>query len=452
MVVLWMATVVDLAIGVRRADRQRDAVLTEFFRTEDTLQTIRGSVLLAAIDWRDAFLDNDPERVSVYRQQVAAHRSESLNLLAGLRRASGESAGYETLAALEQEVGAYWDSVVPLLELTPFQRAADMRRVLSQRVVPRRAVVMNITRQVQLINRTRFQAQQREIADLYARAQARMLMTGGLATVLSLVVGGLVFFHVARLERRLMAELTSNVEISADLHRLSARIVRLQEDERRSIARELHDEVGQALTAVKLALSGIRRSQPPALDARIDEARTAVDVALQSTRSLSRLLHPPMLDDMGLDAAIAWHLQSFETRTGIPTAFERVGTERRLVPELETCLFRVTQEATTNIAKHAKATSCRVVLTQAPASVSLTIEDNGCGFDTNARSAADAEGLGLIGIRERVTGFRGTLIIESRVGHGTRVTVDVPALVAPAPVEGFDSRIDSPRHHSQEGR
>ena len=132
------------------------------------------------------------------------------------------------------------------------------------------------------------------------------------------------------------SELAANVEISGALHRLSARIVRVQEDERQAIARELHDEVGQALTAVKMQLSVVRRSSGPEQHAALDEARSVVDAALQSARNLSRLLHPPMLDDIGLAAALDWHLRSFSDRTGIVTSFEHEGSERRAAPEIET--------------------------------------------------------------------------------------------------------------------
>jgi signal transduction histidine kinase len=255
-------------------------------------------------------------------------------------------------------------------------------------------------------------------------------VTGGLATLLSLLVGSVVIVHVGRLERRLRNELAANAEITADLHRLSARVVRVQEDERRQIARELHDEVGQALTAVKIQLSMVRRRAGTEHLVAIDEARQVVDAALQSARNLSRLLHPPMLDDIGLAAAVEWYLRGFSQRTGVAATFEHAGTERRAASEIETCLFRVVQEATTNVARHAGAAACRVYLQRLPSSVVLTVEDDGRGFNPAAVPSGDAAGLGLLGIRERVAGFRGTFRLDSAVGRGTRLTVELPALDA----------------------
>jgi len=134
-----------------------------------------------------------------------------------------------------------------------------------------------------------------------------------------------------------------------------------------------------------------------------------------------------MLEDTGLAATLDWFLKGFSERTGIPVEFVHSGMEERPAPEVETCLFRVVQEATTNIARHAEATSCRVYLQRLPASALLTVEDNGAGFDPgNARRSAP-EGVGLLGIEERVTDARGTFRIESAPGRGTRITVELPA-------------------------
>ena len=285
--------------------------------------------------------------------------------------------------------------------------------------------------------------EQRRGAGVYARATTRFLVTGGLAMLLSLGVGAFVTVRVKRLERRLRTQLAANAEIASDLHRLSARLVRAQEDERRLIARELHDEVGQALTAVKLQLSVAGRAAaagPPSLD----EARAVTDAALQSVRHLSRLLHPPMLDDMGLAAALDWFLKGFADRTGVAMEFVHFGMEDRPSPEVETCLFRVVQEATTNIAKHAAATSCRVYLQRLPASVVLTIEDDGRGFDPATVRRRTPGGFGLLSIEERVADARGSFRLDSAPGRGTRITVELPASPAtetrPADAEGEDGR------------
>jgi signal transduction histidine kinase len=323
-------------------------------------------------------------------------------------------------------------------------RATDLRRLLGERIIPRREKVFRIVAHVQALNRTHLQQQQRREAEVYRQARNRFLVTGGAALLLSLVVAAFVSSHVSRLESRLVAELAANAQNTSQLHRLSARLVRAQEDERRLISRELHDEVGQALTAVKMQLALARRSVPEDQAPAIDEARAVTDAALQSTRDLSRLLHPPMLEDAGLAATLEWYLKGFSERTGIPAEFVHSGMEERPAPEVETCLFRVVQEAATNIAKHASATSCRVYLQRLPASVLLTVEDNGSGFEPGAAQRREPEGVGLLGIEERVTDARGTFRIESAPGRGTRITVELPSLDSPSPPEGGTARVDTP--------
>jgi signal transduction histidine kinase len=225
----------------------------------------------------------------------------------------------------------------------------------------------------------------------------------------------------------LRAQVTMNAQNAADLHRLSGRLVQAQEDERRLIARELHDEVGQALTAVKMQLSIARRSVPPQETAAIDQSRDAVDAALQSARQLSRLLRPPMLDDMGLGPALDAYLTAFGERTGIATEFHHAGLDDRPDPAVEICIFRVAQEATTNVARHAEATSCRVYLQRLAASAVLTVEDNGRGLSPTSQAPGAEEGLGLVGIRERVADARGLFRLESAPGKGTRIYVELPA-------------------------
>lgn len=429
---LWLVAVLDLAYRVREADRQLDVMTEQFIQTEDALQTLRASVLLAAIDWRDAFLDTDTDQITYYRSLLLEHQNECLRLLAELRSGEDEWIARDALNALDQEVEAYWATVIPLVEMAPLRQAVQARRVLNERVIPKRSLVVSIVRQVQQLNRSRFQHQQRETAAVYTRAQSRVAATGGLATLLSVLVGTVVFVHISRLERQVRAELAANAEITADLHRLSVRVVRAQEDERRLIARELHDEVGQALTAVKMQLALVGRAVGDSQRRGLDEARSIVDAALQSARNLSRLLHPPMLDDIGLAAAVDWYLRGFSERTGVVTTFEHAGTEQRAAPEIETCLFRVVQEATTNVARHADAASCRVYLQRLPDSIALTIEDDGRGFEPAHRSG-EREGLGLLGIQERVAGFRGLFRLDSGPGRGTRITVELPALDSAAP-------------------
>ncbi len=215
-----------------------------------------------------------------------------------------------------------------------------------------------------------------------------------------------------------------------ELQELSAKLITAQEEERRSIARELHDEVGQVLTAIKVELAVVQRTiEASGGSARLlEDARSITDGALTTVRDLSHLLHPALLDDLGLPAAVEWYLRGFGKRHDLRVEILHDRMDERLTPEIEVSAYRIVQEALTNVAKHARATACRVYLQRLPNTILITVEDDGVGFDAaEAERAGRHRGLGLIGIRERASYLRGTVRLESAPGKGTRLTVEVPA-------------------------
>ena len=203
------------------------------------------------------------------------------------------------------------------------------------------------------------------------------------------------------------------------------RVVSAQELERRRLARELHDETGQALTSILLSLSALEEVHDEReLHAAVGEVRELVRSTLQDVRQLAVELRPKVLDDFGLVAALERLTQSFGEQTGISVHFQQLlPTARRLPPEVETALYRIVQESLTNIVKHARATSVSVVLTRKDDSVSVVVEDDGVGFEP-ARERDG--GIGLAGMRERVALLGGRLAIESRPGAGTTFVAEVP--------------------------
>ena len=166
--------------------------------------------------------------------------------------------------------------------------------------------------------------------------------------------------------------------------------------------------------------------------ALLAEAQSSADSAIHSVRDLSRLLHPSVLDDLGLVAALDSLVTDFRRRHHIAVEFLHQGHDHRLQAETERAAYRIAQEALTNIARHGEATTGDVRLTTDPASLTLTIEDNGVGFDvTDVERPGKRRGLGLLSIRERVAGLGGTVRIESAPGRGSRIEVALPALEPP---------------------
>ncbi|HKP44976.1 MAG TPA: PAS domain S-box protein [Pyrinomonadaceae bacterium] len=202
----------------------------------------------------------------------------------------------------------------------------------------------------------------------------------------------------------------------------SQRLREAQETERQSIARELHDEIGQILTAVKINLHTLQNVCTGAICIPpIEESLTIVDAALDQVRELSLSLRPPLLDDLGLTAALRWYLDRHGQRTGVRTALVSDFDGQRLSRRLETACFRIAQEALTNIARHARATTATIRLERAGERLLLKIEDDGVGFDTQALNGHQALALGLRGMLERAEAIGGRLQIQSAPTEGTSV-------------------------------
>jgi PAS domain S-box-containing protein len=218
---------------------------------------------------------------------------------------------------------------------------------------------------------------------------------------------------------------------------LSQQLLEAQEAERRRLARELHDEIGQALTAVKLNLQGVQRAADAVIATRLDESVAIVDRALQQVRNLSLDLRPSMLDDLGLVSALRWYLDKQAQRAGFVGEFVAGPMAIRAPANLETACFRVAQEALTNIVRHAKAKHVRMELREAGGELSLFIRDDGVGFDVAAarQRAVGGGSLGLLGMQERVVLSRGRIDIQSAAGRGTEIHVRLPLVPTLPPLE-----------------
>jgi PAS domain S-box-containing protein len=208
------------------------------------------------------------------------------------------------------------------------------------------------------------------------------------------------------------------------LQTLSRRLVEVQEIERRRLARELHDEVGQLLTGLKLLLEMSMRLPPDAVEDSLDEARTLADELLARVRELSLDLRPTMLDDLGLLPALLWHFERYTAQTNVRVNFRHTGLERRrFVPEIETATYRIVQEALTNVARHAGVGEVTVQLWADQDTLGVRVEDDGVGFDAETMLALGTSS-GLSGMQERASLLGAQLTIESAPGAGTRLTTE----------------------------
>ncbi len=240
--------------------------------------------------------------------------------------------------------------------------------------------------------------------------------------------------HDSKVLEKSMRDTADRLEKMVDdrttaLRQLSSRLMALQDEERRRIARELHDGLGQELIAAKMMLDGILldNSAQPSKEAAAD-ASGLIDRAIQQTRSISHLLHPPLLDEVGLHSAVQWYVDGFTKRSGIDTSLQVTPQDfPRLTPELETATFRIIQEALSNVFRHSGAQKCWVMVAQGDTQIMVTVRDNGKGITSHiAELQPGSIGMGIGGMRQRVREFSGELRVEN-ANPGTLVEVVIPS-------------------------
>ena len=209
------------------------------------------------------------------------------------------------------------------------------------------------------------------------------------------------------------------------LKALSHRLAEVQEEERRYMAKELHDEIGQALTGISLSLVSMAGMSAKEIRKRLKEAQSLVSGLLDRVRNMSLTLRPAMLDDFGLLPTLLWHFKRYTAQTSIPIHFRQRCLDTRFRPEIETAVYRIVQEALTNIARHACAAEAEVITLVEGDMLVVTVEDKGVGFEPEAVIVMK-ESVGLSGMRERLALLGGRLKIDSAPGRGTRLRAEIP--------------------------
>lgn len=242
--------------------------------------------------------------------------------------------------------------------------------------------------------------------------------------------GGMVIAVVRDITRRAKAE-ESLRDYAHHLKFLSSRLMEVQETERRNIARELHDEIGQVLTGLKLTLEMGARLPPEEARNSLQQAQTLVNELMARARKLSLDLRPAMLDDLGLLPTLLWHIEHYQAQTRVQVNFRHSGLEaRRFSAEVETAAYRIVQEALTNVARHANVSEATVRLWTEAEKLLINVEDAGSGFDAGT-TLGSSDTSGLAGMRERAVLLGGQLTVESHPGKGTRLIADLSTVDSP---------------------
>ena len=427
MVGLWGYIGYEFATRMAAVEEASAEVTARYLRAQERLTTVRAQVLVASVHIRDALLETDRTQLPRYERQIGDTYASIDRALHDYEPVLDTSSQREHVERLRTEVNGFRQITEQILLEVQRAPPSDVRTLLNQSLVPRREAAVRVSEEVQSLNRSAFVQHQSDIAQIHRLAERRTWQQVGFALLASLAIALVFSVYAGRLEGHLLTQMRLNEQNTRQLQHLSTRLIGAQEEERRHIARELHDEVGQALTAVQVELALAERrleagGQAPGL---LKDAETITHGALQTVRDCSQLLHPALLDDLGLAAAIEWQARTFEARHGIRVDVQQDGMTQRLPRAVELAAYRIVQESLTNVAKHSRATACSVRLRRHDGDLELAVEDDGRGFEPSELDPLQ-RGLGLLGMRERVALLRGRVALESSTGEGTRVEVRLP--------------------------
>ena len=427
---LWLLWGYQLGRSLQNIEQSVASVHEQYVRGEQTLNKVRTNVLLGSIYLRDALIDTAAAHREGYRAELTRLREAVDQALAAYVPEVGSEVERQHWARLQVELADFWASRELALTDTEPRSPAQAAALLRTRVVPRRETILQVLDQLAALQTEANRRRQQEANALYSQVRLRLMSMGSATLLMALVVAVMASRHVSRLQREIERQRAGEQRNRQDLERLSARLVDAQEAERRKLARELHDEVGQALTAVKMDIGiALRSDNRLRVKNALEEASELAETTLRGVRDLSQLLHPSMLDDFGLPTTLATYLRSFSQRTGIRAQLAET-IDDRLVPAMEVGVYRIVQEAFNNIVQHSGATACTVALSAGGGMLRLVIEDNGRGLGPHPRPADTRQGLGLIGMRERAQALGGTFLIENASTGGTRISVTLPLQVA----------------------
>jgi signal transduction histidine kinase len=425
---ILIALIAVLGFGALRRARaiyhEMESAQDSYLQMESFRRDIVTDMYLADILVRDYLLDPSPQNAARHRAELLSIRN-SLQDRLDLLSQHIPDADARGLKRLQAEVQAYWDSLDPIFDWTLQQKAQMSWSFLRHKVLPRRQAVVGLAHEVARLNDANLRREREKIQDSQDAFHRFLKEIMAFALALGALVALITTYRVAVLERRHEEQGEQIQQTQDNLRRLSRRLVQAQEVERKALSRELHDEVGQTLTALGIELGNLeagRNRDGDFFRTRIEEAKRLNSTAMRTIRDLALGLRPSMLDDLGLEAALQWQGREFSRHTGVPASVQVHRALNDLNDAQQTCIYRVVQEALTNCARHAKAQHVLVTVSEQADGITVVVQDDGVGFLPTGAN----KGLGLVGIQERVQALEGRCKIVSRPSQGTTIRVELP--------------------------
>jgi len=396
-----------------RLGREEQAFLNQLAGAESDLY--RTSILL-----RDNLILNGPE------QRRAGQ--ELIDLLTRIADQSLKIPAWVSpeirsrLKAVESDRREYMTRARTVTDWREGDRKALGPRYLYRELAPMRESFVATAREIAALVRSLRQARNQAMADSVDEIQALVVRILSVAALFGLGLAAIATWRFRHFEKERDVHTQHLQEAEEGLRALSQRLVESQELERKKLSRELHDEIGQILTAMRVQLAQIEPAGE-ASQARLNQVSDLADRSLRTVREMARGLRPAMLDDLGLAPALKWLGRDFSRNTVLDVYVRIEGELGGLNEPMRTCLYRVVQEALTNCVKHSGSASARVLLHESPTEVVLTVQDSGAGFAPD-----HSGGIGLLGMRERVEELSGEFAVVSSPGAGTIIRANLPKM------------------------
>ncbi len=407
-----------------RIQNRNESIRRDYVNRERILEQLRSNVYLSGTYVRDFLLEPDPSRADLHRVELASARSQIDSMIQAYEKILGpdEKAPF---AQFKREVRGYFDSLLPAMQWDTAQRKELGYSFMKNSLLPRRMVIVRLADQIGGLNQEQMNAGNERVIALFTKFRRDLVFL-----LVATLVGGVLLaagsiYRILRLERLSQMRFEEVLETRRALRDLSARLVEVQETERRALARELHDAVGQALSALLLALGNaaamISPADKPEVHSQLVDTRRLAEKTVAVVRDMCLLLRPSMLDDLGLLPAVEWQAREVSRTSNLRVTVQADATAEDLTDDQKTCVYRIVQETLRNVVQHAKAKNVQIRLTESKDALELTIKDDGKGFEPDRQ-----KGLGLLGMRERVQHLRGNFEIQSAAESGTTIEVYLP--------------------------
>jgi signal transduction histidine kinase len=414
---------IDICLSLSRTSAKSSQMIASFRERTRILEELRSVTIRRGMVNRDRIAGSAAGQAS----DLPANRQQAEQLLdefESLSRRDSDSDTLAKLAALRMAVDAYWDSSQTAAETNSPLPGRGRTESAQPAPNPLRIEISRLSHDITDLNNHQLDVAEAQIRSEQNQLQARLLLASIIEICVTFILIFAISLRVKKTEQFAEMQYRKIVQARAELRDLTARLENVQEDERRNLSHELHDEVGQAMATVLLELGrfGPEEFKDDAARERLVSLKAQVEGAMRSVRDLALILRPSMLDDLGLVPALKWQGREVARRTGLSIRVEAEESADTLPDPYRTCIYRIVQEALHNVVKHARATAVTVSFRRAKDHLDLRIEDNGQGFNPSAE-----KGLGLLGMEERVARLGGRVRVSSNLGAGTSIDVLLPS-------------------------